>query len=259
MEKVYTFYLKVGMRSTGSMDIFICMNSDEEREEIRSTIEKSIFKKDLDMKIVKESNNPYEILNIVKKRKEPAMYFLNICFDAEINGIKLGAQIREYDKLGVIVYITPHLEMVYLSYLYKVEALDYIIRDDFEKMSERLEECLERANKKLNVDNEDLKKFKIKYTDRIVGISKNEIIYFETSEKPHKIILHSENEELEFKGKLKEIENSIGEEFFRCHKSYLININKIQEINMKDKTVLLDNGDSCLVSKKAMTELIEKL
>lgn len=241
------------------MDIFICVNSDEERGRIRNTIEQSIFKKDLNMRVVKESNDPYEILNEVKKKKEPAIYFLNICFEADINGIKLGAQIREYDKLGVIVYITPHLEMVYLSYLYKVEALDYIIKDDFEKISERLEECLERANKKLNIDNEDLKKFKIKYTDKIVGISKNEIIYFETSEKPHKIILHSQNDELEFTGKLKDIENSMGDEFFRCHKSYLINMAKVKEINIKDKTVLLSNGQICLVSKKAMALLIEKL
>lgn len=240
-------------------DIFICVSSDEERQSIKEIIDRTIFKEDFNMKVTMECDDPYTLLSAVKKRNNPAIYFLNICFNTDINGIKLGAKIREYDDLGVIVFITPHLEMVYLSYLYKVEALDYIIKDDIRNVEKRLKECLERANRKLNRDNSDTKRFKIKQADKIISIPKDEILYFETSEKPHKIVLHKEDGELEFIGKLKDIESSIGDEFFRSYKSYLINLNRIQEVNVKEKTVLMDNGDICLVSKKVINDLIEKI
>lgn len=241
------------------IDIFICANSSEEREALRNNIEKFIFVENFNMRVAKVTDNPYEILNEVKDRSKPSIYFLNIYFDSDINGIKLGAKIREYDKLGVIVYITPHLEMVYLSYIYKVEALDYIIRDSMIDIDERIRECITIANRKLNTDEGASRRFKIKNQDKVITIAKSEIIYFETSEKPHKINLHKMDGKIEFVGKLKDIEESIGKGFFRCHKSYLINKNKVKEIDIKEKTVLMANGDVCLVSKRFMHDLIEKI
>lgn len=238
------------------LEIFLCMASEDDREHFSKMVEKTIFTENLDMKIAKVTGNPYEILEIAKNRNKPAVYFLNIFFESDINGIQLGSMLREYDELGVIVYITPHLELLYLSYIYKVEALDYIIRDDSEDLSRRVVECILRANKKLGSENSEMKKIKIKQGDTIYSILKDDIIYFETSEKPHKIILHKKDEILEFVGNLKSLEESMGNDFFRCHKSYLINKSKIKEINLKDKIVIMDNSDICLVSKRFMSDLV---
>ena len=241
------------------IDIFICITSEEERYSFGKIVEKTIFVKNLDMKITKVTGNPYDILDIVKKRKKPAIYFLNVFFESDINGIQFGAKLREFDELGVIVYITQHIEVLYLSYIYKVEALDYIIKNDVKNLEERVSECLIRANRKLNIDKTEVRKIKIKQGDIIFNISKNDIYYFETSEKPHKIILHKKTDKLEFVGNLKSLELLVGDGFFRCHKSYLINNSKVEEINTKEKTVLMENGDTCLVSKRFMSDLVEKI
>ena len=241
------------------LDIFVCITSETEREDFLKIVEKTIFVKNLDMKITKLTGNPYDILEMVKKRKEPAIYFLNVFFETDINGIQLGAKLREYDELGVIVYITQHIELLYLSYIYKVEALDYILKNDVKNLEERVESCLERADKKLGFDNVEMKKIKVKQGDIVFSISIDDIFYFETSEKPHRIILHKKEEKLEFVGNLKSLEMSIGTDFFRCHKSYLINKSKVKEINIKEKTVLMDNNEVCLVSKRFINDLIEEI
>lgn len=241
------------------LNIFVCITSEEERIAFTKIVETTVFVENLDMKITKVTGNPYDILEMVKTRKEPAIYFLNVFFEGDINGIQLGAKLREYDELGVIVYITQHIELLYLSYIYKVEALDYIIKNDVKNLEERVKSCLQRADKKLSADNIEMKKIKVKQGDIIFSISIDDIYYFETSEKPHKIILHKKDEKLEFMGNLKSLESSIGDSFFRCHKSYLINKSKVKEINTKEKTVLMDNNEVCLVSKRFLNDLIEKL
>lgn len=241
------------------LDIFICITSEEERISFSNIIEKTIFTENLDMKIAKVTGNPYEILEIVKNRQQPAIYFLNVFFKSDINGMQMGAKLREYDELGVIVYITQHIELLYLSYIYKVEALDYIIKNDLHNFEKRVASCMLRADKKLSHDNVEAKRIKVKQKDIIYNISREDIIYFETSEKPHKIILHKNDGKLEFVGNLKSLEDLLGNEFFRCHKSYLINNSRVKEVNTKEKTVLMDNDDICLVSKRVMNDLVEKI
>ena len=241
------------------LDIFICMSDEEERNSFIKIIETNLFIENINMKIIKVTGNPDEILELVKERKKPAIYFLNVFLESDVNGIQFGAKLREYDKLGVIVYITQHIELLYLAYIYKVEALDYIIKDDSKKLEERIKSCLERANKKLSADNIAMKKIKIKQGDIICSISIDDIYYFETSEKAHKIVLHKKEEVVEFIGNLKSLESSVNDNFFRCHKSYLINKSKIKEINTKDKTVLMENDKVCLVSKKVLNQLIEAI
>ena len=40
----------------------------------------------------------------------------------DINGIKLGSEIRKYDPIGNIIFVTSHSELTYLTFVYKVSA-----------------------------------------------------------------------------------------------------------------------------------------
>ena len=48
------------------------------------------------------------------------MLFLDIQLEADINGIKLGSEIRKYDPIGNIIFVTSHSELTYLTFVYKV-------------------------------------------------------------------------------------------------------------------------------------------
>ena len=124
------------------LEIFICHQAREEREELKKILENIILIENFQMKVTIVSSSPREVLRKVKEKISPAVYFLGVSFDSDMNGISLGSKIREYDELGVIVFVTPHIEMSYLAYLYKVEALDYIMLDKLSDIKGRLKECL---------------------------------------------------------------------------------------------------------------------
>ena len=52
---------------------------------------------------------------------------------SDINGIKLGSEIRKYDPIGNIIFVTSHSELTYLTFVYKVSAMDFIFKDDPKK------------------------------------------------------------------------------------------------------------------------------
>ena len=83
-------------------------------------------------------------------------------------------------------------------------------------------------------------------------INFDEIYYFETSENIHKVILHAQNQILEFQAKLKEIEPELDKRFCRCHRSFIINT----DINLKERTITLTNNDIVLASKTGIKKLL---
>ena len=63
-----------------------------------------------------------------------------------------------------------------------------------------------------------------------------------------KIHLHTEQESLPFYGKLEELEPSLPETFFRCHRSFIVNFDHVQRYDKKD--VWLLNGEQIPLSKR---------
>lgn len=135
------------------LSIFVCEDDKVQRRQILQQIEKAIMIEDFDMKIVFETGNPEALLNYLKGNKGlTGLYFLDVDLQHQMNGIELASKIRDYDDLGKIIFITTHSEMTYLTFTYKVEAMDYIIKDDNQLLRERIHECIKVANRRHNND-----------------------------------------------------------------------------------------------------------
>ena len=122
---------------------------------------------------------------------------------------------------------------------------------------EKFRKCLLNAYEKhLNSGNHKRRMFNLKTDERVMSVEYNQILFFETSNKIHKINLHLFNEVLEFYAKLKDIEEQLDERFYRCHNAYIANVENISEINIKEKTAIMKNGSKCLVSRRLLRGLI---
>ncbi|HFQ3632453.1 TPA: LytTR family DNA-binding domain-containing protein [Enterococcus faecium] len=55
--------------------------------------------------------------------------------------------------------------------------------------------------------------------------------------------------------KIKEIE-SFSPSFYRCHQSFVVNVDNICSINKKERTILMSNGEKCLVSTRSLKKLL---
>lgn len=239
------------------LKVYVCEDIKVQRERMKSVIENIILMEDMDMEVVMVSSNPYDILETARNTEEVGIYFLDIDLQADINGLELAKEIRKYDPRGFIVFVTTHSEMSYMTFIYKLEAMDFILKDaQAEEVSKRVYECMLKANERFGSNNNRVQDvFTVKANDRKYSVEYDEIMFFETSTNVHKIILHCKNRVMEFYGKIKELESELDDRFYRCHRSFLVNKNNIREIDYEEKVIHMINGEECYMSSRLMKGL----
>ena len=240
------------------LNVIICEDNENQRKRITKFIEDSIMIENLDMKIALSTENPMEIIEYLNKNEISGLYFLDVDLQSDINGIKLAEVVREYDPRGFIVFVTTHAEMSYLTFLYKVEAMDYIIKDNIEIIKDRIHQCILNAHKKYSSKTTEMqKKFTLKTEDKVINIEYNKILFFETSNIIHKIIIHAVDRQIEFYSKMKDIEKRLDNRFYRCHRSFLVNKENIKEIDTNNRIIYMINDEECLVATRLLNVLIK--
>jgi two-component system response regulator AgrA len=230
------------------LDIYICEDNAEQRAAVTAYISDYCTIGGMDAAVVLSTCSPCEILAHWNGER-PALFFLDIDLQTEINGIDLACRIRERDGNGqkvFIVFLTSHAEMFHLTFQYKVEALDFIAKSG--EVKKRIGECIQTALKR-HITGSGGKTVRITVGDKIHQLNANEIIYIETAHVRHKLRIHTKNRVLECNGELNEIKKQLDEQFVRCHKSYIINKNKIETVNKGQNTVTMVNNGICPVSR----------
>lgn len=239
------------------LKIFICEDDKMQRERFLKIVNDFILVNNYDMDIALATENPQEIIEYVKSNDQVGLYFFDVDLKANISGIDLAAEIRKYDPRGFIVFVTTHGEMSYLTFKYKVEAMDYIVKEDFNELKLKIQQCIIEADSKLSSKRVDNKIFSIKIGDKIIKMPLKKILFFETAGSVRKIVLHCTDRYVEFIGQMKDVEEKLDSRFYRCHKSYIVNKDNIKEIDVKKRIAYMVNGEECLISIRYMKGLME--
>ncbi|HHC9935878.1 TPA: response regulator transcription factor [Staphylococcus aureus] len=209
------------------MKIFICEDDPKQRENMVTIIKNYIMIEEKPMEIALATDNPYEVLEQAKNMNDIGCYFLDIQLSTDINGIKLGSEIRKHDPVGNIIFVTSHSELTYLTFVYKVAAMDFIFKDDPAE--------LKRGSNSVYVQYDD-------------------IMFFESSTKSHRLIAHLDNRQIEFYGNLKEL-SQLDDRFFRCHNSFVVNRHNIESIDSKERIVYFKNKEHCYASVRNVKKI----
>ncbi|MCL2865044.1 MAG: LytTR family DNA-binding domain-containing protein [Lachnospiraceae bacterium] len=244
--------------------IFLCEDNPIHLERFQKMIRKYIFSKPFEIEMALFTDSSEKLLTYVKANPNlSGLYFLDVDLQEDINGIELAAQIKEYDISSTIVFITTQSELAYLTFHFRVEAMDYITKDHTnEEIEKRIIECIDLSYERfLKGKHHHIKYFPIKVEDRILNVPYNDILFFEVYPDPkvtHRLILYTDTQTLHFRGQLKNV-LALGPEFFNCHKSIVVNLNKIKHVDKKKREVVLYNGDIVPVSKRKVYELVDVL
>ncbi|XMB85180.1 LytTR family DNA-binding domain-containing protein [Mycoplasmatota bacterium WC44] len=171
------------------------------------------------------------------KRLKPDVIFLDISMP-EIDGFQVASITMDFDNPPLIVFATAYDE--YAIKAFEINATDYILKPLNE---DRLSITMERLEKKLlKKSNESLdfirkligqkdknKKLPLWKNNRIYLIDKEDILYCSVIGGETKI--HTLDEVYITQENLNNLEKVLGlPDFFRCHRNYLIHLNKISEI-----------------------------
>ena len=240
------------------IDIIICEDNNNQRKEIESIINSE--SKNLNSNIVLSTANPNEVLNYINNCKlNSFIYFLDIDLKSNMNGLELAKLIRKSDPRGYIIFLTAHAELTLLTFQYKVQAMDFIIKGDINVIKPRILDCIKEVYTTLN--NAKIKNnntIALDIGDNIIFYNLDDILFFETASKEHKIRIHTTTGQSEFYGTLKSIENIVSSDFYKTHRSYLINTKKIKSIDKSNLIVHMVNDEICYVSSRYLKCLIQK-
>ncbi|HHX69777.1 MAG: LytTR family DNA-binding domain-containing protein [Miniphocaeibacter sp.] len=238
--------------------IYICEDDITQLQELKEYITNFTLLQGYDMAVDLATTNPDELIEHINKNKVlGGIYFLDINLHHQLTGFSLGNKIKQIDEASKIIIVTGYEEFSNLTFKYKVEAMDYILKSNPVNMKKRISECLntivERAVENPNISRNV---FKFKDGDIIRFINYKDIMFFETSTTPHKIKIHLDNGIIEFYGKIKEIANEeLG--LIKCHESIVVNKYNISEINRKTRTITMKNGEETICSTRLIKNLLE--
>jgi two-component system response regulator AgrA len=241
------------------LDIIICEDNVYQRHIIEDVIKEVLTTSRLSSKIVLSTGRPVEALNYVRENKEKSfIYFFDIDLKDNIDGLLLAKEIREYDSLGYLIFITAHEELSFLTFKYKVQALDYIVKGDKKVLKDKITECINAVQKDWKKDESSKEMLSINFGNEIMNFDMNEILFFETTGVEHKLRIHTYNGQFEFYGSMKDIEISVTENYFRTHRSYLVNLSKIKSIDKADGIIYMVNEETCYVARRYLKGLMKK-
>ena len=238
------------------LDIFVCEDDAVQRQAIVQIIRNTVLIEELDMQLVLEAGDPHVLLEKVRTGKNTGIYFLDIDLGSDMNGMKLAQEIRLSDPRGFIIFITAHSELSHMTFQYRVEAMDFVLKDNPAEAKVKIRECLLNAMERHTLQTGRTHKvYTVRFCGRKISVDYNDILFFETSGNIHKVILHGKDRQIEFSGTIKELADTLDDNFVRCHRSFLVNKNNIKEVDVKKRMIHFTNGETCLMSTRMMKGL----
>ena len=166
----------------------------------------------------------------------------------DLNGMDF---IKSLQAPPLIVFTTAYSE--YAVEGFKVNAVDYLLKpfglDDFRRAANRIKERQESVSTNIQhpTPNSQPDTLFVKTDYRMVKISIADIRYIEGMSEYLKIYLEGEDKPIITLLSMKKIETRLPENFMRIHRSYIVNLHKIQEVNknriIMDAETFLPIGD----------------
>ena len=161
---------------------------------------------------------------------------LDIQMDGE-NGISLAKRIRSFNDDAVIIFITAVSDYVFDGY--DVGAVQYLLKPVDEV---KLFECLNISHKK----SASQKRIILESEQGSIAVAMDDIIYSEAFSHKTKVVMN--DRELFINESIGNIEQKLGDDFYKCHRSYIVNIKHINSIKKYD--AVMDNGSSIPISRR---------
>lgn len=220
--------------------VAICEDERYILEELRKKVEKYINRKSLDASI-KTFTSGEELLKAKKK-------FDIILLDLMLPGIDGLEVARQISCRSRIIFVTSYRE--YAVEAFDANAVHYLVKPVTE---ERLFSALDRAvNQTEQMDNQALILIKSGKT-QVIFI--RDILYCEVFN--HQVRIHTVHGTYDYFGTLDMLETKLDERFFRCHRSFVVNMSCVA--GQEKGVAILTNGEKIFISRRKQTDFIQRL
>ncbi|WP_019790721.1 response regulator transcription factor [Streptococcus sobrinus] len=241
------------------MNIFILEDNLIQQTRIKTLVAEILREDGVSTRQFEVFSKSQNLLDAIVEKGNHQLFLLDIEIKGEEKrGLETAADIRQIDPNAIIVFVTTHSEFAPISFKYKVSALDFIDKTaPDEQFKADLREVIAYTANNMHRSEEVDEVFTFESAQARVQLPFKDIYYFATSPTPHKVMLITRNERLEFYGSLSEIVE-VNSKLFSCHRSFLINLDNISRVDKANLLVYFENGDFCPVSRLKMKALMKE-
>lgn len=228
--------------------IVICEDAPQQLAHIKQCVENYVLIEELDMKLVLATQQPKDVLTYYKENKKgETLYFLDIDLgEGQMTGMELAQEIRKNDDLSKIVFITTLSETMPLVFRYKLEALDFIVKDNFDHIAQQIRHCLDIASNRRTLNASEKKVYTAKIGRRVHVIDLADIYYFQSADN-HKVILVGKDLYFEFYENLNNLMQQTN--FTQVHRSFIANLDNVLKYDHPNKELFFNDGLSIPVGR----------
>ena len=169
------------------------------------------------------------------------------------NGMETAKELRKKDRSMIIIFVTAMEEYVFLAF--DVGAFHYLVKPiDDVKFTDVLCKAVEEWKVRIKSNKVSEEKYIMINNGGVHSkVMLEDIVYAEVFNR--KIVIHKLNDEIEYYGKLSDLEALAGEDFFRPHRAYLINFKYVEKYTAT--TVFLEKG-TVLMAKQNYPEFVKR-
>lgn len=241
-------------------EIYLCDDEPIWIEQMEQAVSDFMVSSDWALSIVCRATEPNELLDCLSQHNTSGgIYFLDIDLKSEINGIALGAKIRELDPDAVLIFVTTHDELVMDTFRLKLQATDYILKDSGSLRSQ-ISETLRIVESRHDHSARRLSAPRIRLD---VGgsyhfIIKDDIYFVESQTNQHKLLVHLRSEVFTLSMPLKDVAEQLGDDFIFSRRGCLINPLHVDTLDRKTREIVFDNRERCRCSYRALRLVAEK-
>lgn len=228
------------------LNFVICDDNLNILNKLEKILEDIFIKNNFEAHVSFKFNNFEDLLNCFDCGNQIDVLLLDINLRSSKNGLDLAEEIRKKNKNVYLIFTTGHLEYAMMAYKYK--TFDYLAKPI---TYERLEDTIKR----LFDDIYGTPKKYIKIDNKNTLVDESQIQYIKRNSM--KLAYHTSSRDYEVYSSFNKIQDSLPDNFVRCHKSYIVNLDNVKDVDPVTLTILLTDNSSCSIGPKYKNEFLE--
>ena len=181
---------------------------------------------------------------LLEADKLPDILLLDIRMP-EVSGMDAAKTLKDRDWRKILIFVTGEEDQVFNSFdLHPFHFLVKPVAD--KKLKEVLDDAVRELERCGDLSGDHDKYIEIQSGTSHIRINLSQLLYAEVYDR--KTILHMKDENIEYYGQLSALESLVGRDFYRIHRSYLVNMKYVERY---DRTTLTTyGGDNIPIARR---------
>ena len=176
---------------------------------------------------------------LIASGSKPDILFLDIQMPG-MDGMETAKVLRQDNENMILIFVTAAEEYVFQAF--DVGAFHYLVKPfSDEKLKEVVTKAVHNIKRSSRLE-KDEKYIMVQTAGSHIKIFLRDIVYAEVYNR--KVIIHTRSTDIEYYGKLQELSDMAGTDFFRTHRAYLVHFKYVEKYDATNAIaqMLVANG-----------------